>query len=195
LDAAIAMLSYIPVYNSHRAVLGREPIKIGIGLHAGTVMLGIIGSEHFMQGTVISDAVNLASRLEGLTKVYGVSLIISAQVLGGLKNPNRYKYRFLDNVRVKGKTATVPVYEVFDADPPALAEKKMRIREGFERGVYEYHAGRFALAAKIFKGILGRDEKDRPVEIYRARCARSLKLGSVEPASILDKKDRGARRH
>jgi two-component system sensor histidine kinase ChiS len=182
LDAAIAMLRHIPVYNAHRARFGYEPIRIGIGLHAGTVMLGIIGHERFMQGTVISDAVNLAARLEELTKVYGVSLVISAQVLSGLQDPNRYHYRFLDSVRLKGKTATVPVYEVFDADPPAQAEMKMRIREGFERGVYEYHAGRFAAAAALFEDISTQGAKDRPVEIYRVRCARSLKLGAAEPA-------------
>jgi two-component system sensor histidine kinase ChiS len=185
LDAAIAMLKQIPVYNTHRTRFGYDPIRIGIGVHAGAVMLGIIGHERFMQGTVISDAVNLAARLEELTKVYGVSLVISAQVLSGLQDPNRYHYRFLDSVRLKGKTDTVPVYEVFDADPPAIAEMKMRIREGFERGVYEYHAGRFATAAALFEDISKQGAKDRPVEIYRARCARSLKLGSAEPAGMI----------
>jgi len=85
-------------------------------------------------------------------------------------------------VRLKGKTETVPVFEVFDADPPALAEMKMRIREGFERGVYEYHAGRFAEAAALFEDLSGQGAGDRPVEIYRERCARSMKLGSTEPA-------------
>ena len=183
LDAAIAMLKQIPVYNAHRARFRYEPIRIGIGVHAGTVMLGIIGHERFMQGTVISDAVNLAARLEELTKIYGVTLVISAQVLFGLQDPNRYHYRFLDSVRLKGKTETVPVYEVFDADPPARAEMKMQIREEFERGVYEFHAGRFAAAAEVFEDISKQGAKDRPVEIYRMRCARSLKLGSAEAVS------------
>jgi class 3 adenylate cyclase/CheY-like chemotaxis protein len=182
LDAAIAMLRQIPVYNTHRARFGYEPIKIGIGVHAGAVMLGIIGHERFMQGTVISDAVNLAARLEALTKTYGVSLVISSQVLSGLHDPNRFHYRFLDSVRLKGKTGTVPVYEVFDADPPALAEKKMRIRQDFERGVYEFHAGNYAAASSLFEDLSGHGAKDRPVEIYRIRCARAMKLGSAEPA-------------
>ena len=182
LDAAIAMLRHIPVYNAHRARFSYEPIRIGIGVHAGAVMLGIIGHERFMQGTVISDAVNLAARLEALTKVYGVSLVISARVLSGLQNPNRYHYRFLDSVRLKGKSETVPVYEVFDADPAVLAEKKMLIREGFERAVYEFHAGNFAAAAVLFEDLSRQAPKDRPVGIYRMRCARSLALGSAEAA-------------
>jgi hypothetical protein len=141
------------------------------------VMLGIIGHERFMQGTVISDAVNLSSRLQELTKVYGVSLVISNTVLFGLKDPNRYRYRFLDNVKVKGKKESVPVYEVFDADPPELVDLKVRIREPFEKGVYEYHAGNFQAAAKMFADIHGHGAQDKPVAIYRQRCERSLKLG------------------
>jgi class 3 adenylate cyclase/CheY-like chemotaxis protein len=184
LDAANAMLGHIPVYNAHRARCRYEPVRIGIGVHTGTVMLGIIGHERFMQGTVISDAVNLAARLEGLTKVYGVSLVVSSHVVFGLQDPNRYKYRFLDSVRLKGKAETVPVYEVFDADPPDVSAWKADTRETFEKAVYEYHAGRFMAAADLFKG-LSQGGRDRPVEIYRARCARSLKLGSAESVSAV----------
>jgi len=151
--AAIAMLGHIPVYNQHRALFGYDPIRIGIGINAGPVMLGIIGYERFMQGTAISDAVNLASRLEALTKVYGVSLVISNFVLFGLDDPNRYHYRFLDNVRVKGKTDLVPVYEVFDADPPDLLTQKIDTREAFEQAVYEYHARKFESALAMFEAL------------------------------------------
>ena len=183
LNAAIAMLSYLPEYNTQRARFGYEPIHIGIGLNAGPVMLGIIGQERFIQGTVISDAVNLGSRLEELTKVYGVSLIVSNHVLFGLKDPTRYHYRFLDRVKVKGKRETVPVYEVFDADSSEQMQMKLTIREQFERGVYEYHAGRFAAAAELFEGIPTGQKPDRPVLIYRARCRRSLALGAAELAA------------
>jgi class 3 adenylate cyclase len=183
LDAAIAMLAYIPVYNSHRAAFGYAPISIGVGVNAGPVMLGVIGHERFMQGTVISDAVNLASRLEGLTKIYGASLVVSNHVLFGLEDPNRYHYRFLDRVRVRGKEDTVPVYDVFDADPPGLLERKQRTRETFERGVYEYHAGDFALAAKLFDDIHDPAAPEKAVEMYRIRCRRSLASGRAEPAA------------
>jgi two-component system sensor histidine kinase ChiS len=177
LDAAIALLRHIPVYNEHRSLFGYDPIRIGIGVNAGTVMLGIIGYERFMQGTAISDAVNLASRLEDLTKVYGVSLVISKFVLFGLDDPNRYHYRFLDNVRVKGKTDLVPVYEIFDADPPALAALKADTREAFERAVYEYHAGEFAAALEMFESLPRGAVTDKPVEIYHDRCFRALAGG------------------
>ncbi len=90
LSAAIEMIKYLPIYNSHRSNCGYAPIEIGIGIHSGAVMIGTIGHETFMQGTVISDAVNLSSRLERLTKLYGVSLIVSNNIIFGLKDPTKY---------------------------------------------------------------------------------------------------------
>jgi adenylate cyclase len=124
LSAAVAMLSYLPVYNKHRAGFGYQPIGVGIGIHSGAVMLGVIGHERFMQGTVISDTVNLASRLQGLTKTYGVSLVASSHALFDLEDPNRFDFRFLDKVMLRGKEQAVSVYEVFDADNPKRRELK-----------------------------------------------------------------------
>jgi signal transduction histidine kinase/DNA-binding response OmpR family regulator len=83
-EAALAMQVQLDEFNTHRATEGYPPIKIGIGLHTGSLILGTIGEEKRMEGTVISDAVNLASRLEGLTKWYGCTLIISEQTLKAL---------------------------------------------------------------------------------------------------------------
>jgi two-component system, sensor histidine kinase ChiS len=145
----------------------------------------VIGHERFMQGTAISDAVNLASRLEGLTKAYGVSLVVSSDVLFGLQDPNRYSYRFLDRVPVRGKKEAVPVYEIFDSDPPAVAAAKAAGKERFERGVYEYHAWRYDAALKLFDEISTEAAPDAPAEIYRARCRKALAGGTAssgEPA-------------
>jgi two-component system sensor histidine kinase ChiS len=176
LAAAVAMLAHIPVYNTQRGSVGYDPIRIGIGIHAGPVMLGVIGHERFMQGTVISDAVNLSSRLETLTKDFGVSLIVSSNVLFNLKDPNAYNYRFLDKLKVRGKKEAVSVYEVFDGDDPEHIGQKRRTREVFERGVYEYHAGGFNESYGLFNSIRGPGKSDKPVEIYRRRCMRALKM-------------------
>ena len=118
-------------------------------------------------------------------------MIVSAQSIAELQDPNRYKYRFLDRVQPKGKTESVPIYEVFDADPSEVAERKMRIREEFEQGAFEYHAGRINVAAELFEGISARGEMDRPTEIYRERCARSLGSGHPVTAGI-GNEDEGA---
>ena len=175
LQSAIAMLKQIPVYNLHRSLFGFEPIRIGIGINTGPVMLGIIGHERFMQGTAISDAVNLASRLEQLTKEYNVSLVVSKYVLFGLVDPNQYHFRFLDKVKLKGKTEMIPVYEVFDADSPELLEQKIATSEAFERAAYEYHAGRFELSIELFESVPRGDIQDAAIDIYHQRCIKALK--------------------
>lgn len=70
--AGIAMLNKLVEYNQHRTAFGYKPIQIGIGISTGLLMLGTVGEPNRMEGTVISDAVNLASRTEGVTKNYGV---------------------------------------------------------------------------------------------------------------------------
>ena len=174
LSAAVAMIGHLPVYNQHRAAFGYAPIRVGIGVHSGRVMLGIIGHERFLQGTAISDAVNLASRLEELTKVYGVSLVVSSHVLFDLEDPNRFEFRFLDKLHLRGKQEPVSVYEVFDGDAPDVRARKRRTRNEFEKAVYRFHAGDARGAREAFEALREGGEPDPPVEIYRARCARAL---------------------
>jgi two-component system sensor histidine kinase ChiS len=169
--AAVSMIRHIPEYNRQRASFGYQPIRIGIGIHSGPVMLGVIGHERFMQGTVISDVVNLASRLERLTKLYGVALLASSPVIFGLEDPTRYSYRFLDKILVRGKHEPVSVFELFDGDSQELADHKIRSRETFEKAVYEYHRNAIDEAARLFGGIPTPALKDIPLEIYRERCA------------------------
>ena len=109
-QAAIEMFRILPDYNRARQERNRPPINFGVGIHTGHLMLGTVGEQDRMESTVISDAVNLASRLEGLTKHYGVNIIISEVTKNALKND--YKLRFLDKVEVRGKKQPVGIYEV-----------------------------------------------------------------------------------
>jgi class 3 adenylate cyclase len=110
--AGLAMLDTLDAFNAERRATGRQPINIGVGINTGTLMMGTIGEKHRMDGTVISDAVNLASRLEGLTKTYHVGVLISQYTLDSLADPKAYDIRAVDVVVVKGKTRPVPVFEV-----------------------------------------------------------------------------------
>ena len=103
IDAAIEMRAALADINLQRKLENKLAVNSGIGINTGNLMLGIVGGHGRMDGTVVSDAVNLASRVEGLTKIYGASIIISQDTLIKLKDPGRYNYRFLDVVKVKGK--------------------------------------------------------------------------------------------
>jgi PAS domain S-box-containing protein len=167
--AGIVMLQNLAKYNQHRLKSGYVPIQIGIGINTGSLMLGTVGGQNRMDGTVISDAVNLASRLEGLTKYYGTSLLISQQTLGRLHNPTEYSLRFIERVTVKGKSKAVAVFEVFDGDAPEIKQAKLATKSVFEEGLFLYHRQAFKEAAKRFEAVLSMNPGDTVAQIYLER--------------------------
>ena len=174
LKAAVNMQKQVIIYNSHRKNSGYPAIAIGIGLHTGTLMLGTIGEEQRMESTVISDAVNLASRMEGLTKLYGAGIVISEQTLCRLDEPQNYSFRFLDKVKVKGKKAAVAVFEVYDGEPEESRDLKRQTNGEFEQGVYFYHQAKFLQALEIFERLSQINERDQAVKLYLRRCQQQL---------------------
>jgi two-component system sensor histidine kinase ChiS len=176
-QAAIAMHAAVSKYNKDREQKGFQPIGIGVGLHIGDLMLGIIGHKERMQGTVVADAVNLASRLEGLTRIYGSSISISEPTLSQLKDPDQYKHRFVDKVQVKGKKEPVSVHEVFDGDPPAVIELKEQTKDDFEQGLCLYYDRKFSEASVKFNQVLEKHPEDRAARIYLKRSANYMVNG------------------
>ena len=167
---AIAMLEELKIYNLYRQEDNLLPLRIGIGLHTGRLMLGTVGGFGRMDGTVIGDAVNLSSRVEGLTKTYGVSLLITHQTLARLNNPLEYDLRFIEQVKAKGKAKAVGLFEVFSADWPELRKAKIATKEKFERAVMLYHWGSFLDAGRLFGECLEFCEGDLAARIYLDRC-------------------------
>jgi len=181
--AGIAMLQGLVEYNQNRANFGCAPIQIGIGINTGTLMLGTVGGQNRMDGTVISDAVNLASRVESLTKNYGVSLLITQETYSRLENLSQYAVRTLDTVKVKGKSELVTVYEVFDADPPEIKAGKLATLELFAEAKAIYWEGKFAEAARLFSECWRQNQGDRAAKIYWERC----QSGLATPTKIQDR--------
>jgi len=152
--AAIAMLDALDGFNASRVADGLPPVSIGTGINTGSLMMGTIGELHRMDGTVISDAVNLASRIESLTKVYHVRMLISQDTYDQLADPAAYAIRPLDVVVVRGKTRPVVLFEVFDRDPEPEREAKLRTREPLLRGVEALLRHDVAEARRHFEACL-----------------------------------------
>lgn len=169
LHAALEIQRAVGTFNEDLLRQGRPAIAVGSAIHTGPLMLGTVGERERMDGTVISDAVNLASRLEGLTRNYGCAIVISEETLQRLEDPTKYCWRFLGKVRVRGKTEPVSVFEVFDLDAKELRIVKQVTRTEFEKGVVLLHSGDYAGARLLFEGILRANPDDQATRFYLAK--------------------------
>lgn len=183
LDASVEMLTELRSFNLERRDQNFRPIEIGIGLHTGMLMLGTIGESERMEGTVISDAVNTAARMEGLTKLYGACLIISGQTREQLQDPEKYPLRNLGQVRVKGREQVVEIFEVLIDDDTPSSMLKLKSMEDFEAGVQAYIERDLERAQSRFQAVLELHNEDLAAHYYLERCERFLQQGIPEDIS------------
>jgi hypothetical protein len=148
-----------------------------MGINTGTVMLGTMGGRNRLKCGVIGDAVNLASRVEGLTKVYGASLLITESTYDRLKDPSRYSIRRIEPVRVMGKQKPVTLYEVLDAEPPEARAVKERTLPTFQQAQERYFARDFPGALKLLEECLALNPADTAAALFTERCRRFIQEG------------------
>ena len=165
-DAAIGMLRVLDQYNQEAGMNGRFPVQVGVGVHTGMLMLGTIGEEERMESTVISDAVNLAQRIERMTRLFGVSLVISEAVAAHVGKEGKQNIRHLGRVKVKGKKVPVSLYERFDADPESVKKLKQETRALFERGQDFYFGNERSRALECFNAVLATGLNDPACHAY-----------------------------
>jgi two-component system sensor histidine kinase ChiS len=192
IDAALDMFGQLEIFNKTRVAQGEPPVKIGIGIHTGVLMLGTIGAVDRMDTTVISDAVNLASRVENLTKTYDVPLIITEATYRELRDPASRSLRRIDRVLVQGKSQPVVLFEVMDADTPERREAKLQGIGDWEAGLSRYEATDFEGAVNAFERVLAGLPTDTVAQVLikRARRLAGEVAASAEPAAIVARLDK-----
>ena len=140
-------------------------LKIGIGLHAGRVRVGNMGSSVMFDYTIVGDTVNLAERLEGLTRYYDLELLISES----MKNScgERFKCLEVDRIRVLGKKEPVTIFSVLPAEDSVRRKEEI---ETYNSGLALYRSGEFEEARKIFTRLSVEVPGMALYTIYRDRC-------------------------
>lgn len=174
LNASVQMLIELRNYNIGRVNAGYPPIKIGIGLNTGNLMLGTIGGKNRMDGTVISDSVNIASRLESLTKELFIPLIVSDSVVQKLQTKEKFSLREIDDVVMRGKSQSTLIYECFDSDETSLKEAKLKNQKQYNLALAEFRNKNYAKAKELFIECERNCPEDSILFIYINRCKERL---------------------
>ena len=177
LKAAIQMFKTLAVYNKDRKDKGRTPIKIGIGLHTGPLMMGVMGDTLRLEAGVVSDTVNTASRMEGLTKYYHAQIILSEQMVQQIADPEEFALRFLGKVMVKGKVGSMKIFECYKGEPSSIQARKHRTAPIFSEALEHYFEKNFVQAAKLFDEVLKGFPDDPVTRRYKEYCAHYLVEG------------------
>ena len=180
LKAAVEMQQRLHQYNKKRLAEGRVTIRMGIGLHTGPLIMGIVGDQNRMDATTIADSVNTASRIESLTKYYGSSILLSEDSRRQMEDQTNFHFRYLGQVQVKGKKEPIGLHECFDGDGTTRTELKTSTLPDFERGLQQFFNREFAQAVATLDQILKKNPNDQTVRLFRNKSSSYLVNGVPE---------------
>jgi len=181
LKAAVEMHKELHTYNEQRVLKNRLPIKIGIGLHTGPLIMGITGDKNRLDATTISDTVNTAARIESLTKYYGVNILLSGSSFEKIQasesdNPD-FQLRYLGQVQVKGKHQATRLYECIDGDSIEIFSSKKDSMKNFEAALLEFHNQQFLAAANMLKQITNKTPNDKTAQLFLNKTEKLVSEG------------------
>ena len=148
-------------------------VRLGIGLHTGTVMMGTVGEPERMEATVLSDDVNIAARIEALTKHYDAHVVCSEQTLMRI-DPAARQMRSFGHVRIQGTLRDIAIVERIEADPDPVRARKQASAPEFAAGLERLRRADFAAANVHFQRVLDADASDGAARLYLQRAADGL---------------------
>ncbi len=191
LSAAIEMQKEVEEFNRKRKFNDQSPIRIGIGMHTGPLIMGITGDRDRLDATTISDTVNTASRLESLSKYYKANIIVSESSLQQIADRSFFHLRNLGLVQLKGKKEPTSIHECFSGNTEQELRKKMATLSHFNEGVNHYLNKSFDQANKAFQLVVENHPGDQTANFFYSNTKQIIKTGTSENiAGIVEMQDK-----
>lgn len=175
LGAAVAMQAALAGLQDDLIRPGEPPLRIGVGIHAGTVILGTLGGEERLDANVVADAVNTAARIEGLSPRYGAPVLVSEVVLDSVDTAP-WELQELDTVVVKGRSRPLRIFELLDGEPSAeIRGLKVAEAPAYAAALAAFRVGEVERAAQGFAALRSRPEA-RALFLERCQAAAQAEL-------------------
>jgi class 3 adenylate cyclase len=187
--AGIKLYQRIVLNKDTRVKIGVDGINIGVGIHSGSVMMGIVGENERLSSTVISPNVNLASRVESLTKQTKSGMLITRDTMNELSgSEGEFTYRFIGMIQAAGVNEVAGLFEVLDALPENIRARRLQTKKIFESGIRKYHTKEYAAAYQRFAWVVKTDPDDSCAANCLAETKKRLKDPSLPSVFIFSKK-------
>ncbi len=171
LKAAVEMHRSLEAYNVERQEKNWRAIRMGVGMQTGKLIMGITGDIERMEAATISDTVNTAARIEGLSKHYGTSILLTGDCMSELNPANQFDFRYLGLVQVKGRKKPLEIFECINGDPGDLYGLKIETLGIFDEGMEQYFKREFAMSALTFQQVLKQNPADKTARLFLNRSA------------------------
>jgi class 3 adenylate cyclase len=178
--AGIHMQQEVTRLNEERHQAGLPPIRAGIGMHTGPLIMGITGDEYRLDAATISDTVNTAARIESLSKHYHSDLLLSNETLRLIPNAGKYLIRNLGKVQLKGKLKLLSISECFDGRSETEQEIKKQTLPVFQEASHQFAHGDFGKAIDLFGQVISMDAHDYAAILFLNHCSQLLSKGDTD---------------
>ena len=171
MECAVQIVKAIEQKN--KSSVATPSMDVGISLNTGEVVFGVVGEEERKSPTIISDTVNLASKMENINKFFHTKIIFSKRTLNSLRNEYPLSYRFIGTLTLEDKDY-LSMFECLDSYDKKTREKLESVKVTFEQGVRYYNLGKYHNAKENFQLVLKRAREDRVAYMYYNKCEQKI---------------------